>query len=284
MRTRNFRTENPFSESKATKHLNWLFYYGCGTKHLGWDFGIWTSEGGVQRLTKAPGPRVWSVPEDRIEKIRWNPVWLHLKGCPRGICRGHGERFLPFVAVDLDRHDGRIQTKDHYQAVMATSRFLKRDYGFLNWLVEVNPKNGSTKFFGLTGRPIPVDYANRLGQQIHESLVASGIGNREVFPHNSPQVFLPMREGKTTIIDTGVLGMAERKRNNRRGIREKFETYSMIAFVEWLRRGRSFDEATLQRALISACLQLPDQAKVPSSKLVTAPSVQNGRHSRQPSS
>jgi hypothetical protein len=274
MRTTKRQTQNSFSESKATKYLEWLFFFGCGTKHLGWDFGVWEHlEGGGLKLTKSPGPRVWSVPEDRIERIRWNPVWLHLKGCPRGVCRGQGERLLPFVSVDLDRHDGRIQTKGHYEAVMATSRLLKRDYGFLSWLVEVNPKNGSTKFFGFTGCPIPVDYANRLGQQLHESLIANGVGNREVFPHNSPQVFLPMREGKATIIDTGVLGMAERRRDNRRGIREKFLTYSMIAFVEWLRRGRSFDEATLQKTLISACLQLPDQAKAPSPRCVTAPST-----------
>jgi hypothetical protein len=94
-----------------------------------------------------------------------------------------------------------------------------------------------------------------------------------VFPHNSPQVFLPFREGKTTIIDTGILGKAERKRDNRRGIREKFLTYSMIAFVEWLRRRKSFDDQSLQKALISACLQLPDQAKVPSPKFVTTPSA-----------
>jgi hypothetical protein len=270
MRTR--RTDKLFSESAATKHLEWLFYHGCGTKYLGWDFGVWEHlEGGGRKLTKSPGPRVWSVPEDRIEKIRWNPVWLHLKGCPRGVCRGHGERFLPFVAVDLDRHDGTIRAKGHYQAVLATGRLLKKNYGFLNWLVEVNPRNGSTKFFGFTGKPIPIDYANRLGQQIHESLIASGVGHREVFPHNSPQVFLPFREGKTTIIDTGVLGKAERKRDNRKGIREKFLTYSMIAFVEWLRRKRSFAEATLQKTLISACLQLSDQAKAPSPKTVTTP-------------
>ena len=228
---------------------------------------------GTQKWTKFPGPRVWSVPEDRIERIRLNPVWLHLKGCPRGVCRGHGERFLPFVAVDLDRHDGKIQAKDHYQAVLATGRLLKRAFGFLSWLVEVNPRNGSTKFFGFTGRPIEVSYANRLSQQIHESLIGNGIGPREVFPNNSPQVFLPMREGKTTVIDTGVLGKAERKRENCRGKREKFLTYSAVGLIEWLRRGRSFDDATLQRVLISACLQLPDQAKAASPKFVTAPSA-----------
>ena len=274
MRKRIFRTENVLSETGITKHLHGLFYAGCGSRYLGWDFGTWARmEGGTRRLIKCPGPRVWSVPDDPSEKIRWNPTWLHLKGCPRGVCRGQGERFLPFVTVDLDRHDGTVVTQDHYQVVLATGRLLKRDFGYLTWLVEVNPKNGSTKFFGFTGHPIPVDYANRLSQQIHESLISNGIGPREVFPFNSPQVFLPFREGKVTIVDTGVLGKCERRRDNSLGKREKFETYSMIAFVEWLRRGRSFDESTLQKVLISACLQLSDQPTPVSAKVVKAPSV-----------
>jgi hypothetical protein len=268
-----FQTERSFSESTATRHLHWLFYHGCGTKHLGWDFGRREQlEDGSEKVVKVPGPRVWSVPDDPTERLRWNPVWLHLKGCNRGVCRGQGERFLPFISVDLDRHNGEIQSKDHYEAVLKAGRLLKREFGFLAWLVEVNPKNGSTKFFGLTGRPIPVDQANRLSEQIHQSLVADGIGNREVFPFNSPQVFLPFRQGKTTIIDSGVLGTCQRRRANCHGKRELFTTYSMIAFVEWLGRGRSFDEHTLKRELISACLQLPDQPKAVA-KVATIPST-----------
>jgi hypothetical protein len=266
-----FRTET-FSESAATKHLNWLFYHGCGTKHLGWDFAVHEIlEDGTTKLTKAPGPRVWPTPTDHSDKIKWNPVWLHLKGCPRGVCRGQGERFLPFIAVDLDRHDGTVQSKEHFQSVVEAGRLLKRRFGYLKWLVEVNPKNGSTKFFGMTGRPIPVDYANRISQQIHQSLIENGVGNREVFPHNSPQVFLPMREGKLTIIDTGVLTKAERRRGNRFGEREKFQTYSMVAFVDWLGRGQGFDESTLKKALVSACLQLPDRPITPPKVIPSSP-------------
>lgn len=249
-----------FSESAATKHLNWLFYFGCGSKYLGWKYAVHEIlEDGTTKLTEPPGARVWSVPSEPMERIRWNPVWLHLKGCPRGVCRGQGERFVPFVTVDMDRHYGQVLAQGHCQAVLKTGRILKRDYGYLKWLVEVNPKNGSTKFFGFTGKPIPIEYANRLGEQIHQSLIANGIGPREVFPYNSPQVFLPMRSGKTTIIDTGVLGQVERRRDNGKGQREKFTTYSAVGFVEWLRRGRSFDDATLERVLISACLQLADE-------------------------
>ncbi|MEN6367811.1 MAG: hypothetical protein ABFC88_13455 [Thermoguttaceae bacterium] len=264
----NFRTER-FSESKATKHLNWLFYFGCGSKYLGWDFGCsQLMDDGSWKLTKAPGPRVWPTPTDSTDRVRWSPVWLHLKGCPRGVCRGQNERFVPFISVDLDRHDGTVQSKAHFQSVIETGRLLKGRFGYLKWLVEVNPKNGSTKYFGFTGRPIPIEYANALSQNISECLVANGIGPREVFPFNSPQVFLPMRAGKTTIIDNGILEKCERRRGNRFGQRERFQTYSAIGLVEWLRCGRSFDERTLKKALVSACLQLPDRPIVVQSKVI----------------
>lgn len=268
-----FRTENQFSESEVTKHLNWLCYFGCGSKYLGWDFGCsQLMEDGSWNLTKAPGPRVWPSPTDSTDRVRWNPVWDHLKGCPRGVCRGHSERFIPFISVDLDRHDGTVQAKAHFQSVIKTGRLLKERFGYLKWLVEVNPKNGSTKFFGFTGHPIPIDYANRLSQQIHQSLVDNGVGSREVFPFNSPQVFLPMREGKITIIDNGVLAKAERRRGNRFGKRVKFSTYSAIRLVEWLRCGQSFDEPTLRQTLITACLQLTDQPTIAPQKDIPLPS------------
>jgi hypothetical protein len=232
-----FRPERSFSESKATRHLNWLFFHGCGTKHLGWDFGRREQlEDGTEKLTKPPGPRVWATPTDPTERLRWNPVWLHLKGCNRGVCRGQGERFLPFVSVDLDRHNGEVQTKTHYQSVLKAGRLLKREFNYLSWLVEINPRNGSTKFFGFTGHPISVGQANHLSEQIHQSLIANGVGPREVFPFNSPQVFLPFRQGKLTVIDTGVLGRCERKRANSHGKMELFTTYSMVAYGKGRRR------------------------------------------------
>lgn len=118
------------------------------------------------------------------------------------------------------------------------------------------------------GHPIPVEYANALSQNISECLVANGIGPREVFPFNSPQVFLPMREGKITIIDSGVLEKCERRRGNRFGEREKFETYSAIGLVDWLGRGQSYDEPALERVLVSACLQLPDKPAIVPEKVI----------------
>jgi hypothetical protein len=226
--------QNKSTDSSATKYLKWFFYNNCANRYLGWRFKeVEIYPDYTEKLIVPAGARIWETPED---KIRWNPVWEHLKGCPRGVCRGRNEKFLPFVSVDLDRHDGTVSTKIHINNVLKTGRLLRKHYGCLRWLVEVNPQNGSSKFFGFKNRPIPVTEANEISRNIHNLLIEAGIGKREVFPHNSPQVFLPFRTGKTTIIDTGVLGKCNRRRRVDDEY-ENFETYSALAFIQWLQNG-----------------------------------------------
>jgi hypothetical protein len=205
------------------------------------------------------GARIWPTPS-KEDRIRWNPVWEHLKGCPRGVCRERNEKFLPFVSVDLDRHDGSIPAKQHINNVLKTGRLIRKHYGNFKWLVEVNPQNGSSKFFGFKSSPIPVDQANEISGNIHNLLIEAGIGKREVFPFNSPQVFLPFRTGKTTIIDTGVLGQCDRRRKIDDEY-EKFKTYSSLAFIQWLHYGTHYNEQTLYKTLVAACSNLPDIAE-----------------------
>ena len=51
--------------------------------------------------------------------------------------------------------------------VLKAGRLLKRYFPGLCWPVaEVNDKNGSTKLFGFTGKPIAIDRARELGQRI----------------------------------------------------------------------------------------------------------------------
>lgn len=122
--------------------------------------------------------------------------------------------------------------------------------------MEVNPRNGSAKFFGSTGRPIPENTAKDIGNEIHDALKAAGLGMREVFPANGPKVFLPCRPDKVTIIDSGVVPKISRRR--RHG--DPVECYSAVAFWKWTKTGRSYDEATLIETLAAACRGLPDVA------------------------
>ena len=110
------------------------------------------------------------------------------------------------------------------------------------------------KFFGFTGRPIPENTAKDIGNEIHDALLAAGLGKREVFPANSAKVFLPLRPDKVTIIDSGVLPKVIRRRRHA----DPVECYSAVAFWRWVKTGRSYDEATLVEALTASCRGLPD--------------------------
>lgn len=94
----------------------------------------------------------------------WNPLLDHLQGCFRGLVAKDSE-FVPFITVDLDRHSDNVFSLVHILEVLATGRLLTTKFfnslGYrLNWCVEVNPRNGSVKFFGWAHRPIPIKVAN----------------------------------------------------------------------------------------------------------------------------
>lgn len=255
-----YQFEKKRTESQVTEDFQRFFYAGCGHKFLGYDFSSEISDTG---RAKIPGPRYWDVPQK--EKHKWSPVRDHLAGRHRGIVRGTNETHLPCVTDDLDRHDGTIKATKHIKAVLDSYKLLTTEFNELMWLAEVNPRNGSTKFFGFDRqkKPLKVSEANEIGKRLNERQKASSIGAREVFPDNSPQVFLPMRLDKITIVDTGILEKTKRYRLDRlpgtnESQRVYFEAYSLWGFYEWLKRGEHCDLQTLEVELKKACAYTPD--------------------------
>jgi hypothetical protein len=294
-----------FTEATATRWLEFRVFQGVGSKYLGWKFPEYEIlEDDTEKLVVLPGPRSWRTPPTE-ERYKWNPMLEHLKGCFRGLV-SDGSSHVPFVAVDLDRHSGEILAETHIREVMATGRLLQSRFtsclGYhLKWCVEVNPRNGSVKFFGWGQQPIPIEIARNIGEQIHEALRRNGLlgapkrqwsfcapkFGREVFPYNHSQVLLPMRKDKTTIIDTGVLPRCLRKKRGYYGMVD-YETYSVLTFCRWLRSGGQFCERTLEEELRQACANLPDEQPVPdklknevqveSTKTETAPKNTGDKH------
>jgi hypothetical protein len=260
------------TEAAATKWLQGRIYYGVGPRHLGWKFPEYEilTDGSEKEISRA-GARCWQTPPEN-ERYKWNPLLEHLKGCFRGLVH-RDSTHVPFVTVDLDRHTADIPSKTHIREVVATGRLLRARFsqilGFrLRWCVEVNPNNGSVKFFGWGDRPIPIEIARQIGEMVHEALGRNGLlgpkNSREVFPFNHPQVLLPMRTDKNTVIDTGVLAKCVRKRKITKDYIDRmvdYETYSVLAFAEWLYREGHFCEKTLQDNLLRACANLPDQPR-----------------------
>ena len=245
-------------ERRATEILHRLIYGGAGPKFLGWGYAdaLLLPDGTWQQIGK-DGWRFWTVPTEQDHREWWNPIWEHLKGNHRGVvaikCKD-----VPFLSVDLDRHDSTISTRDHIIRVLRVGRLLKKHFPELSWSVaEVNDRNGSAKLFGFAGKPIPIAKASDLGKRVHDFLVENGLGGLEVFPFNCVQVGLPMRADKTTIVSAGVLDKCSRKKKVA-GRFVQFEAYSVAAFLDAIRSRSPYDEDTLHRVLKKACANLPD--------------------------
>lgn len=265
-----------YTESQSTKWLQRQIYCGAGEKYLGWDNGVYEIlPDGSERCEQLPRPRYWTIPEDRI---RWSPLIDHLKGNHRGLV-AKSSTHLPFVTTELDRHHGENST-DHIRQAMATGKLLKAKFSQcrgirLNWCAEVNRHNGSVKFFGWGHRPIPLAIAKDIGQRILDALTEHNLlddkGTREVFPLNCPAVMLPLRQDKTTIIDTGIVEKCQRKRKDQStGKMVSFETYSVNDFCRWKKHGRHFDEFTLLKTLREGCQRSPDKTKEPNREVEPA--------------
>lgn len=256
-RKRQRKSQNP--EDRAVQILHALIYGGAGQKFLGWGLGdkVLLPDGTLKKVGK-DGWRFWTIPTDTDRRRWWNPIWDHLKSEHRGVVAINAST-VPFITVDLDRHNAQLLARDHILRVLKSGRLLKRHFPELSWsAVEVNQKNGSAKLYGLTGKPIPCDTAIELGSRIHEFLVEHGIGDHEVFPFNSVQVGLPMRADKTTVVSSGILGKCLRKKKVD-GKMVPFEAYSTVAFVDAIQSRSCYDEDTVHRVLKTACANLPDQ-------------------------
>jgi hypothetical protein len=260
------RTAFPRTEAEATQRLQDLFYCGVGTKYLGFQIADegQQADGSWKKLGK-DGWRHWNVPTESVARRRWRPVHEHFKGLHRGVV-SIGSSHVPFVSVDFDRHVASVDPKDHMLRVLKAGRLLRKHFPQLCWVGEVNPKNGSMKFFGIGVGPIPITEAEKVATQIHELLLQNGCGavnhrgklDLEVFPHNCVQVGLPMRMDKVTVISSGVLAKCVRKKRlEKDGPMVSFEAYSALTFVREIKLRGNYDETTLFREVKKGCANLP---------------------------
>jgi hypothetical protein len=260
------RNRTPTTEAEATGTLQELFYRGVGKKFLGWQVAIEELQGdGTWKKLGTDGWRHWNVPTDPKEYRKWRPFHDHLKGLNRGVV-STGNLYVPFITVDPDRHDASIDPDHHLTRVLRIGQLLRKCFPQLVWLAEINPRNGSTKFFGYARGPIPIAEAESVAERIHTLLLENGCGavnyrgqsDIEVFPHNCSQVGLPMRTGKVTVVSSGVLGKCSRKRRPEKGEpMVEYETYSALGYWQEIKARVGYDEQTLSREVQKGCASLP---------------------------
>lgn len=282
MTRRTLQTPRPPTEATATTALQRRLYFGVGKKFLGFQIADEEEQedGSWKKLGK-DGYRHWNVPSDDAARRRWRPVHEHLKGLHRGVV-AIGSWHVPFVTVDFDRHEASVDPDEHIWRVLKAGRLLGKHFSELRWTAaEVNPRNGSMKFFGFGNEPIPIRVAQRFATEIHDLLLRSGCGatNKygkqevEVFPHNCVQVGLPMRIDKVTVVSSGILAKCNRRRQTQDRTYENYETYSALSFLQAIADRGCYDEPTLHRELKKACAALPF---LPATTL-SIPAVQENR-------
>lgn len=257
-----------------TTLLERFLYYGCGKKYLGWKFPEYRVEaGGREVMIDSGGCRVWqfewdepphwwkrlpSATRHRFDYIQ--PLRLHLRGCFRGLVVDDTTTHVPFLAIDPDRHTG-TPTEDFIAFVEAVAEIFQAETSDFRTSAEVNPNNGSTKFFAWskTRKPIEIETAREIAERIHDRVLAETGKSVEVFPHNMPNIRLPLHPEKITLIDSGKLGRAVRRKGRER---EKYETHSVLEFVRWLLNGENYDPTTLLEVVRESCANLPDEPVV----------------------
>lgn len=272
---RRYSKGKPFTESTATTALSRWLYKGHGPKYLSMP----VCEDRIGRPPDAT-PRRFTCPTRRQDYGRWLPLRDHLTGDPKGIVSDYPTPFVPFVVVDIDRHTGAVPAKRHQEIVIQAGRYLQT-IPHIKWLVEVNPKNGSTKFFGFlrSGQHIRIAQAQEVASRIHQELIDRGLchkGKVEVFPKSCHAVFLPARRDKITIVCGGMLPRCTKKIRDYQFFREKvyepIRCYSALHFMAWLHNGDNYNEDKLISALRHSCARLPDETPAenvaPSSKIM----------------
>lgn len=257
-----YSPKKPFTEATATTALSRWLYFGHGEKYL----SLSVSDDRIGRSPNA-GPRRFRCPTERKEFARWQPLKDHLLGDQKGIVFDAGTTSVPFIAIDIDRHTPSISSKDHQRIVIEAGAFL-RTISHVKWLVEVNPRNGSSKFFGFrrSGDHFTRSEAQKLSSGIRQELVRLGLchnGNIEVFPDNCAAVWLPLRRDKITIVEGGRLPRCIRKTRDYQffpeRVMEEVRVYSALNFLAWIHCGDNYDEDRLASALRLSCRNLPDE-------------------------
>jgi hypothetical protein len=279
------KTQKEQSESKATHALQRRLYKGRGKSYLAYqppDIDI-KADGTRTIVSKTGGYAYWQFEKDleRAAKSHYHrsqlkrdpdaiidyldPLWSHQKGYWRGLVIDEETQYLPYIAIDLDRHFADIKAKQFLIDCITTDQIARKyceQYGlFLSY--EVNPDNGSAKWFMWSkNKHLSANYAAKIAEDLHKTIEKATGKNIEVFGYNCKALKLPLHPQKHTIIDTGHVANVARKYKGKSEHNYNqwhiFETHSVIEFNRFLNRCTNADKFAFFAAIKEGCSNLPD--------------------------
>lgn len=243
--------------SKADKLLCNLLWFGTEPDSL--IVERWVNGGSPLLVTEVPtqdklarkGRRRYTIA--RFEYDHYKGWGKHQKGQRvYGPVCGDATSFLKF---DFDRHTSAVPGKAHCQKVISFLDHL-RSYPDLRILPEVDPLNASAALWLFLPRPWPIDKAKVLATRLRTETGFIG----EIYPDNCPQVYLPLRPDKLTIIDTGFCPSRILQARDGRD----YKVYDTREVMPYLGRTSFPDVEAVNQALAEGILNLPDEEKASS--------------------
>ena len=99
------------------------------------------------------------------------------------------------VTVDCDRHGGEVPGEYHVAKAVKVGQVLTRRFPHLRFAPEINPRNGSVKFFGWLPDYLPIAQAEGVAEEVRSALQQElpeyDFSRMEIYPSSSPANLRP---------------------------------------------------------------------------------------------
>jgi hypothetical protein len=209
-----------------------------------------------KEATRLLGYMVWDhsheedyITEAHLDGQRQRKTWKSEISIPNLTTHLAGERYFGVkkgrmtmqIAPELDRHGGEVPGEHHVVKAIKVGQVLSKRFPHLRFAPEINPRNGSVKFFGWLPDYLPVEQAKGVAEEVRSALQQElpeyDFGRMEIYPSSSPQIFAPLRADKITVIGTGALGKVKKYRmekydGGRR--RQYYAAHSCADYLNWI--------------------------------------------------
>jgi hypothetical protein len=215
------------------------------------------------------------ITEAQVEGKRQRATWKSEISTPTLTSHLAGERYFGVkkgrmtlqIAPELDRHGGEVPGEYHVIKTLKTGQVLTKRFPHLRFAPEVNPRNGSVKFFGWLPDYLPIAQAEGVAEEVRSALQHGlpeyDFSRMEIYPSSSPQIFAPLRADKITVIGSGVLGKVKKYRMEKydgEKRRAYYEAHSCADYLNWIYfSDTQYNEEVFGQVLRDAVARCPDK-------------------------